>query len=199
MVSGLGGGRVGGGGGGPLVSSLGWPLGDRNLASETALPERERERQRDREREREGKRERERDRQELGFCNRERARLRGRERGLGVGPAPWEGRTSGLRVEGAGPSLSPGRPLGEGGGPGEEGGGARERALPRERAQRERERERARTERGLRALTGTGGGSYRTGALTGKKLGELFSGALQETPLIAPGRLHKKMFIELFW
>ena len=31
VVSGLGGGRVRGGGGGPVVSSWGWPLGDRNL------------------------------------------------------------------------------------------------------------------------------------------------------------------------
>ena len=29
--------------------------------------------------------------------------------------------------------------------------------------------------------------------------GELFPGALQENPVIAPGQLYKKMFIELFW
>ena len=28
---------------------------------------------------------------------------------------------------------------------------------------------------------------------------ELFSGALQENPVIAPGQLHEKMFTELFW
>ena len=28
---------------------------------------------------------------------------------------------------------------------------------------------------------------------------ELFSGALQENPVIAPGELHEKMFTELFW
>ena len=91
VVSGLDGGRVrpvGGGGGGPVVSSWGWPLKDRNLASETALRERERERYiyRERETEREKERERDRERQELGFCNSiargrgERERERERER-----------------------------------------------------------------------------------------------------------------------
>ena len=44
------------------------------------------------------------------------------------------------------------------------------------------------------------GRSYRTGAHTGDYLfGELFSGALQENPVIAPGQLQEKMFTELFW
>ena len=48
-------------------------------------------------------------------------------------------------------------------------------------------------------------GYYRGGALTGQGpiqetiFGELFSGALQENPVIAPGQLHEKMFTELFW
>ena len=43
------------------------------------------------------------------------------------------------------------------------------------------------------------------GAITGQGpiqepiFGELFSGALQENPVIAPGQLHEKMFTELFW
>ena len=52
-------------------------------------------------------------------------------------------------------SLSPGRALGERGGP-EEEGGLTEPFPERERVERERERER--TERGPRALTGAGGG-----------------------------------------
>ena len=44
-----------------------------------------------------------------------------------------------------------------------------------------------------------GGGSYRTGALTGKMFGELFSGALHKNPVIAPGQLHEIIFTELFW
>ena len=46
---------------------------------------------------------------------------------------------------------------------------------------------------------------YCRGALTGQGpiqetiFGELFSGALQENPVIAPGQLHEKMFTELFW
>ena len=88
-----------------------------------------------------------------------------------------------------------------GGGPGEEGG-PREPFPERERERRERERERERecTERGLRALAGTGGGALTgQGLLQEKIIGELFSGALQENPVIAPGQVHEKKCIELFW
>ena len=186
VVSGLAGGRVRGGGGGPVVSSWGWPLEDRNLASETALQEREIEI----EIERDGnlatvtalpEGEREREREELGFCNsaaRERERERKREElGFGNSTASALGGED-LRPGGGGWSL--GAPSGRGGGQGPASAPAG--LLGRGGA--------------LRPLTGTRGGllqdrgSYRTGALTG----QLLLGALQENPVIAPGQLHKNVY-----
>ena len=56
----------------------------------------------------------------------------------------------------------------------------------------------------LRSLSGSGtetggGGSYRTGALTGKNVWGIFSGALHKNPVLAPGQLHKIIFTDLFW
>ena len=90
--------------------------------------------------------------------------------GAGLWVRAWEVPSPGRAFWRGGPSLSPGRALGQRGRA--RRGGRAERALPRERErerergererererQRERERERERTERGLRALTGTGGG-----------------------------------------
>ena len=44
-----------------------------------------------------------------------------------------------------------------------------------------------------------GGGSYRTGALTGKNVWGIIFGALHKNPVIAPGQLHKIIVTELFW
>ena len=151
------------------------------MASITALPQRERERegawqqhcQRERERERETERERE---------------------GSGGGPCALGG-----GEDRAQPEPRQGSWGGGGGAQGQEGG-PREPFPERERRERERERERERAHR-ERAE-----GSYRDrgGALTGQGLlqenifGELFSGALQENPVIAPGQLHKKCFSSYF-
>ena len=105
------------------------------------------------------------------------------------GRAFWEGGRTG-------PSLT----LGEGvGAQGRREGRESPSQRERESAEREREREREHRERAE--------GSYRDrrGALTGqgplkeKHFGELFSGALQENPVIAPGQLHERICIELFW
>ena len=138
------------------------------MASVTALPERERAKK---------EREREREREELGFGNSTASALGGEDLrpgggGWSLGGVFWEGGKTG-------PSLSPGRALGEGRGP---EGSYRDRG---------------------------GGGSYRTGALTGKNVwGIIFGGstgkscnspgALQENPVIAPGQLHKKCLWNYF-